>query len=302
MDSDVIEKYRKAGKIAADAREYGISLVKEGALAFEVAEAIEDFIREKGAKPAFPANLSVNHEAAHYTPIHGDRRRFKTGDVVKVDVGAHVDGYIGDTSRTVEVGTNRYSRLIRAAEEGLNTAIDVIKVGISLEDIGRSVETVIKGMGYRPIENLTGHSLEQYELHSGTSIPSVSGLEKGKIWDEIAIAVEPFATDGAGYIVSGGNPGIYRVYDTHMDISDNKLREFYDWLVENFGSLPFAERWCHEFDKKADKILKKLVRKGGLHAYDVLVEARKGIVSQREKTMLVLKDGVTITTEAENGL
>lgn len=302
MDSDVIEKYRKAGKIAANAREYGISLVKEGALAFDVAEAIEDFIKEKGAEPAFPANLSVNQEAAHYTPVYGDKRRFKRGDVIKVDVGAHVDGYIGDTSRTVEVGSSSYSRLIRAAEEGLNTAIDVIKVGVSLNDIGMSVEAVIKGMGYRPVENLTGHSLKQYELHSGISIPSVSGLENGKIWDEIAVAVEPFATDGAGYVVSGGNPGIYRIYDTHMEISDIKLREFYSWLVERFGSLPFAERWCHEFDKNAGKLLKKLVRIGGVHAYDVLVEAKKGIVSQREHTMLVLKDRVEITTEAENGL
>ncbi len=302
MDPEIIEKYRKAGRIAADAREYGISLIKDGVLAYDVAEEIENFIREKGAKPAFPANLSVNHEAAHYTPIYGDKRRFKTGDIVKVDVGAHVDGYIGDTSRTIEVGTNRYRRLISAAEEGLNTAIEVIKAGVELNEVGMSVEAVIKGMGYRPIQNLTGHSLEQYNLHSGLSVPSVSGMEYGRIMEGMTIAVEPFATDGAGYVVSGGNPGIYRLYDPKMHIKEDKLRDFFESIANEFGTLPFAQRWCFQFDRKADRLLKSLVRKGYVHYYDVLVEAKKGIVSQRERTMIVLKDGVIITTEAENGL
>ncbi len=302
MDPEIMEKYRKAGKIAANAREYGISLIKDGALAYDVAEAIEEFIREQGAKPAFPANLSVNHEAAHYTPLYGDKRRFKTGDIVKVDVGAHIDGYIGDTSRTVEVGANRYSRLIKASEEGLNTAIEVIKSGISLNEVGMSVETVIKGMGYKPIQNLTGHSLERYNLHSGLSVPSVSGMEYGRIPDGIAIAVEPFATDGAGYVVSGGNPGIYRVYDVEIEVKEKRFKEFFEAISSEFGTLPFAQRWCFEFDKKADKLLKALVRKGYIHSYDVLADARKGMVSQREHTLIVLKDRVEITTEADNGL
>ncbi len=298
MDSEILDKYLKAGRIAAEARELGISMVKDGALAYDVAEAIEDYIREKGAKPAFPANLSVNHEAAHYTPIHGDKRRFKTGDLVKVDVGAHVDGYIGDTSRTTEVGSNRYFRLIKASEEGLNTAIDVIKAGVELDEIGSSVEGVISSFGYRPIENLTGHLLENYRLHAGLSVPSVKGLERGIVREDMAIAVEPFATDGAGYVKNAGNPGIYMVVS---DGSPKKpeLAEFLDAIRENFGNLPFAERWCHEFDHNAQKLLKQLSRKGFVHAYEVLVDARKGLVSQREHTMIVKKDGVIITTEVE---
>ena len=302
MNSDVIEKYKKAGRIAANAREYGISLIKEGALAFDVAEAIESYIREKGAKPAFPANLSVNYEAAHYTPAYGDKRRFKTGDVVKVDVGAHIDGYIGDTSRTVEVGTNRHRKLIMAAEEGLDTAMELIKDGEELDEVGSSVENVIRSFGFKPIENLTGHSLEQYVLHSGTSVPSVHGLEHGLLHKGMAIAVEPFATDGAGYVVSAGNPGIYRVQDPNADIRKKELAGMFEEIVENFGTLPFAGRWCFGFDRKADKILKALTRKGYLQSYDVLTDAKKGTVAQREKTMIITEKGVIATTEAENGL
>jgi len=298
MDAEILEKYRKAGRIAAGAREMGISMIKDGVLAYDVAEAIEDYIREKGAKPAFPANLSVNHEAAHYTPLHGDKRRFRTGDVVKVDVGAHVDGYIGDTSRTVEVGSNRHFRLIKASEEGLQTAIDVIRAGVELDEIGASVENVIRTFGYRPIENLTGHLLEHYRLHAGLSIPSVKGLEKGTVKEGMAIAVEPFATDGAGHVKNGGNPGIYMVI-SEGDPKKAVLREFLDAIRENFGNLPFAERWCHELDSNAPKLLKLLMRKGFIHGYEVLVDARKGTVSQSEHTMIVGKNGVEITTEVE---
>ncbi len=299
MDSEILEKYMKAGRIAAEARELGISMVKDGALAYDVAEAIEDYIREKGAKPAFPANLSINHEAAHYTPTYGDKRRFRTGDLVKVDVGANVDGYIGDTSRTIEVGSNRYFRLIKASEEGLNTAMDVIRAGVELDEIGAAVESVISSFGYRPIENLTGHLLEKYRLHAGLSIPSVKGLENGIIKEGMAIAVEPFATDGAGYIKNGGNPGIYMVLDENVKPKKGEQRDFFEAIAENFGNLPFAERWCHEIDKNAPKLLKQLSRRGYVHGYEVLIDAKKGMVSQRENTLIVKKDGVIVTTEVD---
>lgn len=299
MDAETLEKYMKAGRIAAEARELGISMIKDGALAYDVAEAIENYIREKGARPAFPANLSVNHEAAHYTPLHGDKRRFRTGDLVKVDVGAHVDGYIGDTSRTIEVGSNRYFRLIRASEEGLNTAMDVIRAGVELDEVGASVEGVISSFGYRPIENLTGHLLENYRLHAGLSIPSVKGLERGTIREGMAIAVEPFATDGAGYVKNAGNPRIYMVLDENAKPRKDEQRDFFEAIVENFGRLPFAERWCHEIDRNAPKLLKQLSRRGYIHGYEILVDAKKGMVSQRENTMIVKKDGVIVTTEVE---
>ena len=299
MDAETLEKYMKAGRIAAEARELGISMIRDGALAYDVAEAIENYIREKGAKPAFPANLSVNHEAAHYTPLHGDKRRFRTGDLVKVDVGAHVDGYIGDTSRTIEVGSNRYFRLIKASEEGLNTAMDVIRAGADLDEVGASVEGVISSFGYRPIENLTGHLLENHRLHAGLSIPSVKGLERGTIMEGMAIAVEPFATDGAGHVKNAGNPGIYMVIDKNKKPRKEEQRDFFEAIVENFGALPFAERWCHEIDRNAPKLLKQLSRRGHIHAYEVLADAKKGMVSQRENTMIVKKDGVIVTTEVE---
>ncbi|MGA8536954.1 MAG: M24 family metallopeptidase, partial [Thermoplasmata archaeon] len=108
-----LERWREASRIAARARELGLRLTLPGARRRDVAEAIEESIRASGAQPAFPANLSRNDEAAHYTPDPDDTVTFVAGDLVKVDVGAHLDGAIADTADTVEVGgTHRHENLV----------------------------------------------------------------------------------------------------------------------------------------------------------------------------------------------
>ena len=101
MDDAIYEKYKRAGKIAAEARDHGVGLVKAGASFLEVANHIESRMLEKGAGIAFPVNISINEIAAHYSPRHDDILVYKKGDVVKLDVGAHIDGYIADTAVTV---------------------------------------------------------------------------------------------------------------------------------------------------------------------------------------------------------
>ncbi|MEM4084696.1 MAG: M24 family metallopeptidase, partial [Thermoplasmata archaeon] len=116
MDNIEIEKYLKAGEIAADAIEFGKSLISDGVPLEEVAEEIESHIIKNGAKLAFPVNLSINDEAAHYTPSRNDKRKFMKNDIVKLDLGTHIDGYIADTAITIEVGKENLSNLSRASE------------------------------------------------------------------------------------------------------------------------------------------------------------------------------------------
>ena len=101
MDDDVYDKYRQAGKIAADARDYGIKSIKPGVKLLEIANNVEQRIKDNGADISFPVNISINELAAHYSPRHDDTLVFNKGDVVKLDVGSHVDGYIADTAVTV---------------------------------------------------------------------------------------------------------------------------------------------------------------------------------------------------------
>ena len=98
LSDDALEKYRIAGRIAREVREAMKSFVREGMQIIEVCERAETLIQDKGAQPAFPCNVSVNEVAAHYTSPPRDRSIIPKNSIVKIDVGAHIDGYIADTA------------------------------------------------------------------------------------------------------------------------------------------------------------------------------------------------------------
>ncbi|MBU4190092.1 MAG: type II methionyl aminopeptidase [Candidatus Thermoplasmatota archaeon] len=295
MDKEIVGKYRKAGKIAGEAREYGISLVKENTLLLDVAEKIEKYIIEKGAKPAFPVNIGINDVAAHYTPRHDDKSFFRKGDVVKIDVGAHVDGYIGDTAGTVEVGTNRYKNMIKASKEALSVAVELIKPDVGLSVVGAGIETTIRSYNFVSIENLTGHSLKQYRLHAGKSVPNISNDVKEKIKKDDVLAVEPFATNGAGRVGGRIMGNIYRLAMDREPGTENS-KKLLKYVKENFGVLPFAERWCRDKVDNAEIVLRKLMRAMIITGYPVLREINKGIVTQAEHTVIVTENGCEVIT------
>ncbi len=300
IDQETLEKYRLAGRIAAEARDYGANLVKPGIKLLEVTEKVEERIRQKGAEIAFPVNISINEIAAHYTPRHDDELVFKIGDVVKIDVGAHIDGFIADTAITIEIETNNYSDMIKATDEGLKTAIKIVKPDINLSEIGKTVQETIEKFGFKPIDNLTGHSLQRYKLHSGMSIPSVPDFLnniKPKIGD--VIAIEPFATDGVGHVISGKGSNIFLCEKTLRSkfIRDKRVNIWYNNIFKKFGHLPFSQRWINNiFENNCDIILKRLSFSGMIKHYPQLVEQNKGIVTQKEHTIIVTKNGCEVTT------
>lgn len=295
MKNEILEKYRRAGEIAKEAREHGMSLVREGASVLEIAEEAEDLIRRRGAKPAFPVNVAIDSVAAHFTPQSNDRTKLERGSVVKIDVGVHVDGYIGDTAATMEVGTRNWSRLIDASETALDIAIELIKPNAPVRMIGGAIERTIEQSGFKPISNLTGHNLERFSLHSGKSIPNVLEDTSARILFGEALAIEPFATNGAGRVDGRKSGNIYRLLKMG-DAKKAKANELLAYIRKEFNTLPFAERWCTRFDKKAPSYLQRLLRRRFVQTYPVLRDVRKGIVSQAEHTVIVTEDGCEITT------
>ncbi len=284
-----LKKYLEAGKIGKEAREYGKELIKEGASYYEVAEKVEKYIRDAGAEPAFPVNLSPNNFAAHYSPIKGDGMYFRRGDLVKLDLGAHIDGYISDTAVTVEVGTNKWESLINASAEALNNAIKTIRPGIMVSEIGRVVEETLNFYGYNPIKNLTGHGLDVYDLHSGLVIPNFDDGSPERLIPGMAFAIEPFATNGKGYVHEGKGGNIYIFRKT------SDLKGVYAAMFEKFRTLPFAARWCTAFENY-ESVLKKGTWLGILYHFPVLHERKKFMVAQTEHTMVFTEDGVIVTT------
>jgi methionyl aminopeptidase len=283
---DELGPWREAARIASRAREVGLRLAVPGARRKDVADAIEATIREAGAEPAFPANLSRNVEAAHYTPDPEDPATFVVGDLVKVDVGAHLDGAIADTADTVEVGGgHRHENLIRAARDALRDGIAQVRAGGRVNDVSEAIARAVRARGLKPVEDLTGHSIERYLLHGGKSVPNVPGRSDERFVEGEVIAIEPFATNGVGHIANGPFGNIQR-FRTDPGTSDPVLADLFD----RFRTLPFTLRWVGRPEERA--ALKRARR--FLQTYPVFLERGGGLVAQAEHTVLVGPTGAEV--------
>jgi methionyl aminopeptidase len=277
----------KAGEIARKAREEGIKVAKEGVKYIEVAEAVENKIIELGAKPAFPCGISVNNIAAHDTPVYNDERILKKGDLVKIDLGAHVEGYVADTARTIEITTSKNQKLIDASENALKAAIKLAKDGTEIWQIGQVIHEEITKLGFSPIRNLSGHGTGQYLVHTPPTIPNYNNQNKTQLKKDQIIAIEPFATPGEGLVIEGKGSTIYAIINV-KNTRNFEARKLIKFINENYKTLPFAERWIiKEFGLKARILLKILENENIVKQYGILPEKSKALAVQTEHTILI---------------
>jgi methionyl aminopeptidase len=297
-DKTVFERLEQSGKILRETREEMKSFVKEGMPIIEVCERAENLIREKGGKPAFPCNVSINEVAAHYTSPPGNSRTVPEKSVVKVDIGAHVDGYVTDTAVTVCFNRD-YDDLVETAERALESAIAILQPGISTLKLGTIIEKAIKSRGFKPISNLCGHQVGRYIVHTGTSLPNVpqfsfTSLRLGGIY-----AIEPFVTlsDAAGRVEDGDEWTIFRFVKSRST-DDPYARQLMRYIEDNFRTLPFAERWLEGVvpEEHYRSAFRKLLATKALVNYPVFVEASRKTVAQAEHTVMIVKKGCVVLT------
>ena len=293
-----IEDYIKAGKIAGEVRENVRKTDWTGKTVYEICEHVESEIIKRGAKCAFPVNTSINEVAAHYTAEPNDPLTINDDDLVKIDLGAQINGYIADTAVTVCYNPE-FDNLVQAAELSLSNAMSMIKVGVKSSDVGRTIEKTIKQMGFLPIANLSGHSLDQYTIHAGKSVPNIWSIGSFTFNENQAFACEPFVTtgDGLGFVHEGKIKNIFAL-SSRKKTKDKEADKMLDYIWQNFNLLPFALRWLtNEWEEKeARNLLEVLVKKKAVHAYPVLVEGNGQRVTQAEHTFIPNETGVTITT------
>jgi methionyl aminopeptidase len=283
----------KAGKIASEVREWSKSLFKPGAKLVDIANQIEDKIRECGAVPGFPVNLSINQAAAHYTPVLNDNIILKD-QVIKVDIGVCYEGAIGDTAYTVDL-SRKYSKLVEASEKALKNAQTILKIGTQLGEIGKIIEDTIMSYGFEPVRNLSGHGMALYTIHTSPSLPNYNTGETTKLEKGMIIALEPFATTGIGKIKDSGNVLIYEFVE-HKPIRSPIAREILN-EIESMPGVPFARRWLDEKfgANKVTMALQLLKANGNIVGHPELVEVEKGIVSQAEHTYLIDEKVICLT-------
>ncbi len=293
MTNQEMEKFAKAGKIAGTLRKDVLSKLVEGAKFIDIADFVESKTKELGGLPAFPVNISVDNIAAHYTPTSDDSSVLRDGDLVKIDIGVHVDGYPADTAVSASVGKSEENEmLIDAAEAALKAAIGIAKPGCRLSSIGRAIQEEIEKRKFKPIANLTGHSMMQWVLHAGTSIHNVETPGTGTLEPGMIAAIEPFSTAGSGHVDEGGPSQIFRLVSS-SGVRLPQARALIETAYESYKTLPFAGRWL---PANLRFLLPMLVNQRCLHNYPILKE-REGKVAQAEHTLFVGEKEVEVLTE-----
>jgi len=235
---------------------------------------------------AFPINLSRNEEAAHYTPKLDDEIEIAEKDLLKIDFGVHVNGWIADASFSIDF-SGEQGKLVEASEQALKNALSIIKPGLEIRKIGFEIEQTIKKFGFQPVKNLSGHLMAPYQVHSGLSIPNYDNNDVRVLEPGMLIAIEPFATDGAGFIHETNQTEIFQLNEAKP--TRNQLARKFIEQAQKFNGLPFAERWIAKNTGKLDRLMafKELTERKIFEAHSVLSENKGCLVSQTETTVLI---------------
>jgi methionyl aminopeptidase len=295
-DDEALKSYRKAGRVAAQALRFGAKQIKPGASMREMLDSVEAYIIKHGCGIAFPAQSSVNNIAAHYCPTDTDDIVYEDGMLVKLDVGVHDDGYIGDNAVTVSLG-GRDEELVRAVQDALRAVGQALKPGVTSNDVGTAIQRAVAARGFQPIRNLSGHGLGRFRIHTEPSMPNYPSGETARLVEGQVVAVEPFATNGTvGLIYNSTNPTVFTLGALRP------LRTQYGRdtlaLAQRYNGLPFTTRWLtRKLGSKALLGLADLRRAGILVEYPPLPEKSGGRVSQYEDTFLITKDGCKVLTK-----
>ena len=303
-----ILQYKKSGQILAQSLEYALSITKPGVKLVDIADKVENLIRKNSAQPAFPVNISINEIAAHYSPIILDDLTIPENSIVKIDAGVQINGYITDAARTI-VFDDKWEQMKQLARKALDKALSIIRPGTIVYEVGEIVEKTINKEGFKPIVNLSGHSLAQYSLHDGLSIPNYKVPKRMRDKSQTfkagrAYAIEPFVTTGKGRVKDNRNMTIYRQFrETNIEKLPRKIREGYKYINNNFHRMPFSPRWLfnENFEvEEVENIMNELLSRNIVYGYPVLVESTGAPVTQAEETIFVGKNKTDILTETKN--
>ena len=199
-----IEKLRKAGMITAGAIQAAGEALRPGMTTRELDKVVERYITSHGAKPGFKgyggfpaaACISVNDEVIHGIP---GSRKIMEGDIVSVDTGAYIDGYHGDSCKTFACGkiSDDVAALLKSTEESLYLAIEMVKPGVRIGDIGAAIQKYNEDRGFSVVREFVGHGLGR-DLHEDPEVPNFGKAGHGiRLQAGMVICIEPMINMGS---------------------------------------------------------------------------------------------------------
>ncbi|KAI5121304.1 hypothetical protein M0805_003773 [Coniferiporia weirii] len=295
---------RRAAEVHRQVRKHARQHIKPGMSMTEIVENIEDGTRalvEENALECgigFPTGVNLNNCAAHYSPNAGDTLVLQNGDVLKVDFGVHVNGRILDSAFTL-TWEPTYDKLLEAVKDATNTGIREAGIDVRLGDIGAAIqetmesyEVEINGTSQqvKAIENLSGHSINRYQIHGSKSVPIVKNDDQTKMEEGEYFAIETFGSTGRGRVIESGDCSHYAkvVNAPHVPLRLQSAKSLLKSITKNFGTLPFCRRYLDRTgESKYLLALNHLVAQGVVQDYPPLCDQRGSMTAQFEHTILL---------------
>lgn len=304
MSPETLQLLLKAGKVASQVRrETAMKLQKPGTSFLEVMDYAEHRILQLNGQIAW-AQMGLNDTAAHFCPEEDDKQVSQEGQLIKVDIGTHLDGWIADNAMTVSVGKSSENKelgnLIKASQNALRSAIKLVRPGIQLWELGEAQYSEAEALGFTTVKNLCGHTIERYKVHAGISIPTYNNKDKTEIQAGWQVALEPFVTNGDGLIKEKGKATVFMV-EKEKNARTPYARKILEEMKPRNG-LPFTTRWLtRKYGKGAAALgLRELQQLGIIKSYPPLAEIANGMVAQFEHSMIVQDKALVYTRQEED--
>jgi methionyl aminopeptidase len=322
--------YRDAAKIHIDVRKKVRDMLKDGMMIATIVDETEKLILtacNQNSKTyythggssgiAFPVGVNVNNVIAHDSKIVAmkDDRKLKEGDLVKIDIGIHINGNIIDSAFSHIVGNDDSIKkpLLDASMDSMYTAIKMCGVDQRLYEMSETIEEIIKsyeinitGAGDTlpiiPIDGIGGHDIKQYRIHGNKLILSKANIDvQGdmKMEENETYAIETYATSGTGKIKQHSNfynaTHFMEAYDEDIEANNRitkkdkkyfKQTDLYKWMKTRNG-LPFSSSWIYNTMPKLEKAYKLGISTGQLIGYPPIFDIDESSVAQYEHTVHV---------------
>jgi methionyl aminopeptidase len=295
MNDVDLKLYKKAGQLNLKTQKFAKKTIKVGSDLSRIGVEIDKFILDNDAFPAWPVNLSVNNEAAHNTYDLENPIILKEDDVLKVDVGVSIDGYIADSAQTI-IFNKKHETLKQTSLDALLAAKKYLSENYNsakISDLGEIIENEIKKNGFKPISNLTGHAIDKYNPHASPAIYNTKNDVEIYLKDiSLPFAIEPFVSTGEGFVNEAEKILIFQ----HLEDRPIRNKDAKNILeeIKKYNGMPFSEYWVGKslstFQRRY--ALRELLKHEIITAYPVLIDRKDSFVSQAETTFLIDKEGL----------
>ena len=305
LDQYDIVALRKAAECHRQIRKYAQSFIKPGIKMVDMCIELENMLKfitnANGLQSgqAFPTGCSLNHVAAHYTPNPGDEVVLKYDDVCKLDFVTNVDGMIIDCAFTIAFNPT-YDNLLKASQEATREGVKLAGIDARLGEIGAGIQEVMESFEVeiggkthkiKAVNNLCGHTMEQFKIHAGKSVPIVKKEDNTKMEEGEIYAIETFASTGKGYVQEDSDCSHYMKDESAIEgakIKNDKARALFGFIDKHYSTMAFCRRWLDEGGFPSHSLaLRQLIDGGYVNPYPPLSDIEGSYVSQFEHTLML---------------